>query len=66
MENLPDALNAMPQLAPGLILGALAGIGYGLFEDHKADDGIPHRWWQYGGLGVILGGLAWIVLINIS
>lgn len=65
MENLPAALNVMPELAPGLILGALAGIGYGLYEDLQADD-IPHRWWQYGGIGVAIGAVAWLGLLTLS
>lgn len=65
MENLPAALNAMPELAPGFILGALAGMGYGFYEDLKEGD-IPHRWWQYGALGVALGGFAWIGLLTAS
>lgn len=66
MENLPDALRAAPEFAPGLILGALAGIAYGLYEDFKADDGIPHRWWQFGGIGAVLGVIAQVTLVNLS
>ncbi len=66
VENLPNAIDAMPGLAPGLILGAMAGLGYGFYEDVKADDGLPHRWWQFGGLGAILGGFAWIALSTLS
>lgn len=65
MENLPDALNALPRFAPGLIIGAIVGVVYGLYADHKADD-VPHRWWQYGGLGIVLGGIAWWALLELS
>lgn len=63
MENLPSALEAMPQLAPGLILGAVLGSLWGLYEDHKADDGVPHRWWQAGGLGTLIGGAIWLIFV---
>lgn len=66
VENLPDAISAAPEFAPGLILGALAGIAYGLYEDFKADDGIPHRWWQMGAIGAVLGVVAQVALITLS
>lgn len=66
MENFPDWLNAMPQLGPGLIIGALAGIGYAFYLDWKADEDIPHSWWQYGSVGAMLGALAWMALLELS
>jgi hypothetical protein len=66
MDGLPGALAALPQLAPGIILGAVAGIAYGFYTDYKSDEDIPTSWWQLGGLGGSLGAVAWMVLLNIS
>lgn len=66
MDHLADALRAAPEFAPGLILGALAGIAYGLYEDFQADDGIPHRWWQMGSIGAVLGVVAQVALVTLS
>lgn len=63
MENVPDLLAAAPGLAPGIILGLMGGVLYGLNEDRKADDGVPHRWWQTGAIGALLGGVAWMFIL---
>ena len=60
MENVPAFLAAFPELAPGIFLGTVFGVGYGLYEDWKASDGgLPHRWWQAGGIGAGVGGCLW-------
>ncbi len=64
MENIPNAIEAVPELAPWLIGGALIGALCGLMEDLKADDGLPHRWWHYGAWGAVPGGVAGLALRN--
>lgn len=45
---------AFPELAPGIFLGTLVGVGYGVYEDGKENE-LPVSWRQPGGAGAVLG-----------
>lgn len=54
-------LTNLPELAPGIIGGAFAGMALGFWVDYTegTDDPIPLTWWQTGGLGAVVGSLLW-------
>lgn len=62
MEKIGGALAMFPQLAPGIIIGTLTGIGIGIYKDVKTQD--FGNWWQLGGIGLALGAFAWAVLLD--
>jgi hypothetical protein len=53
-----------PELVPGIIGGIVIGVGYGLYTDFKRDE-FGH-WWQYGCAGLVIGAVAWFVLLAVS
>lgn len=68
MENVPAMIERAPELAPGIILGAIIGAGVSLGKDliQGTDDAFPIQWWQAGGIGAILGSIAWMFVIASS
>lgn len=66
MENLGTAMAQLPALAPGLLLGALAGVGHGIYHDRKDGKGPMEggTFWGAGGLGMVVGGFLWLLVIG--
>lgn len=50
----------------GVVLGAAAGVAYGIWQDHQDGMGPMEggTFWQAGGIGMILGALAWLALFQ--
>jgi hypothetical protein len=65
VEDVPELLRLLPELAPGVVLGVLAGIGYGFYEDHGQGE-LPVSWWHCSGVGAVLGAFAWLALMTLS
>lgn len=64
MENIPEWLALFPQLAPGIVLGAIAGVVLGIARPGEHLEGVQA--WQFGGVGAVLGALGWFVLIGLA
>lgn len=64
MDKLGEALAALPGLAPGIIIGVVVGLILGIRKDVKA--GEIGNWWQFGGIGLVLGAIAWYLIVALS
>ncbi len=64
MENLPEWLELFPELAPGILLGAIAGVLLGIARPGEHIEGVNA--WQWGGAGAVLGALGWYALTNMA
>lgn len=64
MEDLPDALAKLPELAPGMVIGTIAGLVYGIVQDVRRDE--LGNFWSAGGLGFVAGAVGWWILIGRS
>jgi hypothetical protein len=60
MENVPDALRQLPELAPGILFGLAVGVIIGVVWPGDHLEGVAS--WQYGGLGAVIGGFVWWLL----
>ena len=64
-DKLGDALTELPELAPGLIIGALVGSAWGVWHDYRRGKGPMEgrSFWGAGGLGMVIGAFAWLYLV---
>lgn len=61
MENIGEWIQQFPDAAPGIILGAVAGVVFGAVT---ADEGMKtYEAWGLGGLGAAIGAFVWIFLV---
>jgi hypothetical protein len=64
MEDFAEALAKLPQLAPGIIIGTVIGLGWGLYQDRRKEE--VGNFWQAAGLGLVLGAVGWWLLLELS
>lgn len=64
MEKIPELLELFPHLAPGIVLGAIAGVVLGIARPGEHLEGVNA--WLFGGAGAVLGALGWFLLIEAS
>jgi hypothetical protein len=64
MENVPDMIASFPGAIVFIIIGAIVGAGYAIYEGARSGDdlgGVVSAW-QTGGLGAAGGVLLWFGL----
>ena len=64
MDKFGEALANFPDLAPGIVVGTLVGMAFGIRKDIKA--GEAGNWWQLGGIGFALGAVAWFAILILA